>query len=51
MKYDVCSKSKRDKKNHEILVGNLVDNTEPGILRPHPVYSGLYFLRKSFRLK
>jgi hypothetical protein len=30
-------------KIHEILVGNLEDNTEAGIIRPHPVYSGLYF--------
>jgi hypothetical protein len=29
-------------KKHEILVGILEDNTETGIIKPHPVYSGLY---------
>jgi recombinational DNA repair protein RecR len=41
--YDVCSKCKGDKRNHEILFVNFVENTEPGIICPHPVYSGVYF--------
>ena len=41
--YEYVAKAKEIKKNHEILVGNLVDNTELGILKPHPVYPGMYF--------